>query len=59
MVVGGVFSYISGKSKLPSKWMEKVGLEWIWRLITEPKRIKRIFNAIIIFPLLVFKKKLR
>ena len=58
MVVGGAFNYISGKSILPPKWMEKVGLEWMWRLLTEPKRIKRIFLAFPTLPILVFKKKL-
>jgi len=43
---------------LPPKWVEKVGLEWLWRLITEPKRIGRVLNATVIFPLkvLLYKK---
>ena len=56
--VGGSFRYASGLSKLPPKWMEKAGLEWLYRLITEPKRIGRIFNAVILFPLtLLFQTK--
>lgn len=58
MVVGGAFRYLTGKSILPPSTMEKYGLEWIWRLFTEPKRIKRIIKASIIFPLTVFKYKL-
>ena len=53
MAVGGAFRYTAGLAKLPPKWMEKVGLEWFWRLITEPKRIGRVFNAVVVFPLRV------
>jgi N-acetylglucosaminyldiphosphoundecaprenol N-acetyl-beta-D-mannosaminyltransferase len=58
MAVGGTFRYIAGMSKLPPEWMENLGLEWLWRLIHEPKRIGRIFNAVVIFPLKVFWFKL-
>jgi len=59
MGVGGTFNYISGKVKLPPNWMEKAGLEWLWRLITQPRRLKRIFNALVVFPLRVYKYKLQ
>lgn len=58
MTIGGTFNYISGNSKLPPKWMSKIGLEWLWRVISEPKRIKRIINAVIIFPWTIFLVKL-
>jgi len=58
MAVGGSFRYVAGLSKLPPKWMEGLGLEWVWRLITEPSRIRRIFNAWPIFPLKVWMYKL-
>jgi len=54
MVVGGTFEYFADKVAFPPLWMEKGGLEWIWRLISQPQRIKRIFKAVIIFPLKVF-----
>jgi N-acetylglucosaminyldiphosphoundecaprenol N-acetyl-beta-D-mannosaminyltransferase len=58
MAVGGTFRYTAGLSKLPPKWMEKAGLEWLWRLITEPRRLGRIINASIVFPLRVFLFKI-
>lgn len=58
MVVGGTFRYFSGDVKLPPAWMEEFGLEWVWRLITEPWRIKRVFTAFPVFPLRVFLYKL-
>ena len=54
MAVGGAFRYIAGITPLPPKWMAKAGLEWLWRLITEPSRLERIFNAVFVFPLKVF-----
>ena len=58
MAVGGTFRYIAGVSKLPPIWMEKAGLEWFYRLITEPDRFKRVFNAFPIFPVKIFWYKL-
>jgi len=58
MAVGGTFRYVAGLSKLPPKWMERVGLEWLYRLITEPFRIKRVWNAVVVFPLKVWLSRL-
>lgn len=49
MGVGGSFDYIAGKIKRAPKWMRGLGLEWLYRLIKEPKRIKRIWKATIVF----------
>jgi len=54
MAVGGTFDYVFGKAKLPPAWIGKAGLEWFWRALHEPKRVLRILNAVIIFPLEVF-----
>lgn len=57
--VGGTFDFLSGKIKQAPKIWQKAGLEWLWRLIQEPKRIRRIFNATIIFLIKIFNWKLR
>jgi N-acetylglucosaminyldiphosphoundecaprenol N-acetyl-beta-D-mannosaminyltransferase len=49
MTVGGTFDTISGRIALPPAYWPR-SLEWIWRLIQEPKRITRILNATIGFP---------
>jgi len=54
MVVGGTFDYMARKTALPPKWMEKLGLEWLWRLMDQPGRAKRIFMAFPLFPLRVY-----
>jgi N-acetylglucosaminyldiphosphoundecaprenol N-acetyl-beta-D-mannosaminyltransferase len=53
--IGGTFDFIAGKRRRAPRFMQKVGLEWLFRLIQEPKRIKRIFNATIKFPYIVIK----
>lgn len=57
--VGGAFDYISGHVKRAPLFMRKIGLEWLYRLCKQPWRIKRIINAVIIFPILVllFRRK--
>ena len=58
MAVGGAFKYVSGEAKLPPQAMQKLGLEWLWRFFQEPRRIKRIFNAVVLFPLKIYLYKL-
>ncbi|RJR32155.1 WecB/TagA/CpsF family glycosyltransferase [Candidatus Parcubacteria bacterium] len=53
MGVGGAFDYISGEIKRSPYVFRIIGLEWLYRLVKEPKRIKRIYNAIIRFPFYV------
>lgn len=47
--IGGAFDFIAGNAKRAPKWMQKIGLEWLWRLILEPWRAKRIWNATAVF----------
>jgi len=54
--VGGSFDYLTGKLKRAPKWMQFFGVEWFWRLILQPKRISRIFNAVIAFPIKIWLK---
>lgn len=44
MAVGGVFDILAGKLKRAPEWMIKCGLEWLYRVIAEPFRIKRLFK---------------
>ncbi|MFI5391913.1 MAG: WecB/TagA/CpsF family glycosyltransferase [Bacteriovoracales bacterium] len=39
--VGGAFDFISGKVRRAPVWIRKIGLEWLFRLIIQPWRIKR------------------
>lgn len=53
--LGGTLDFISGRQKRAPKWMQKSGLEWLFRLIREPSRFGRMYRAVIQFPLLVLK----
>ena len=53
--VGGSLDYISGEVTRAPKFLRMVGLEWLFRLILQPKRLKRIFNAVVVFPYLAIR----
>ena len=43
--VGAAFDFYSGRVKQAPSWMQKISLEWLFRLIMEPKRLwKRYFK---------------
>jgi N-acetylglucosaminyldiphosphoundecaprenol N-acetyl-beta-D-mannosaminyltransferase len=39
LAVGAAFDYHAGLLKNPPGWMQRFGLEWLWRLGLEPKRL--------------------
>jgi N-acetylglucosaminyldiphosphoundecaprenol N-acetyl-beta-D-mannosaminyltransferase len=57
--IGGAFDYIAGIRKRAPKLLQKLGAEWLYRLIQQPSRIKRIFNATVKFPVKVLNKRLK
>jgi N-acetylglucosaminyldiphosphoundecaprenol N-acetyl-beta-D-mannosaminyltransferase len=42
MGVGGAFDFISGRVKRAPAWMQRLGLEWLYRLAREPWRWRRM-----------------
>lgn len=36
---GGLFNFLSGKNRRAPGWMQAAGLEWIWRIGQEPRRL--------------------
>ena len=44
--VGAAFDFLAGTVKQAPGWMQRAGLEWLYRLIQEPRRLWRryIFN---------------
>lgn len=49
MGVGGAFDFLSGRQKRAPRLMQRMGLEWLFRLYREPKRWRRILVAVPIF----------
>ena len=56
--VGGSFDVISGKIQRAPVIMQRFGLEWLFRLILEPSRFRRM-TKIPVFVLKVFQEKIK
>ena len=41
LAVGAAFDYIAGNITRPPRWMQRAGLEWLFRLLQEPRRLFR------------------
>lgn len=54
--VGGTFDFLAGKQKRAPKWMRDFGLEWLWRLLREPKRWRRQLALPHMFILILLQK---
>ncbi len=56
MGIGGSMDVLSGNVKRAPKWMQKLSLEWLYRLLIQPSRYKRML-ALPKFMLAVKKQK--
>lgn len=56
--VGGTFDFIAEYKKRAPIIFQKLGLEWLFRLLIEPQRWKRILNAVVLFPIKILKERL-
>ncbi|WP_427161996.1 WecB/TagA/CpsF family glycosyltransferase [Aliinostoc sp. HNIBRCY26] len=60
LAIGATINFEAGTVKRSPKWMSEVGLEWLYRLVSEPKRLwKRYLFDAVPFVLLVLQQKLR
>lgn len=55
--IGGSLDFIAGILPRAPEWMRKIGLEWLFRVYQQPKRIGRIINATLVFPYRVIAAK--
>lgn len=53
---GGTFDFEAGKILRAPKWIQKIGMEWLWRLCRQPKRIFRMRVLPIYFFKILFRK---
>lgn len=58
MGIGGAIDVFAGNAALAPEFMRKAGLEWLFRLIKEPGRYKRMLD-LPRFMILTFKKRLK
>jgi N-acetylglucosaminyldiphosphoundecaprenol N-acetyl-beta-D-mannosaminyltransferase len=48
MCVGATIDFLTGEQKRAPRFFQKIGLEWVFRLITNPKKLtRRYLNAVI------------
>jgi len=48
--VGGAFDMWAGSRRRAPRAFRTLGLEWLWRLALEPRRLPRIIRATVVFP---------
>jgi N-acetylglucosaminyldiphosphoundecaprenol N-acetyl-beta-D-mannosaminyltransferase len=55
LCLGATIDFLAGEKRRAPRWMRRVGLEWLHRLGTEPRRLsKRYVRDAWIFPQLVW-----
>lgn len=53
---GGSIDVISGSKKRAPRWIQRLNIEWLYRIIKEPKRFKRFLNNQLSFIFKVMKE---
>jgi len=54
--VGAAFDFLAGTKRQAPRWMQRSGLEWLFRLVTEPRRLwRRYFYIVPGFALLTLR----
>ena len=57
LCVGATIDFLAGEKPRAPMWMRQFGLEWLHRLLSEPKRLaKRYFIDALVFPKIVLKE---
>jgi N-acetylglucosaminyldiphosphoundecaprenol N-acetyl-beta-D-mannosaminyltransferase len=57
--VGGCIDYLGGKQLLAPRWIGKVGMEWLYRLLADPARLYRryLFEPILLARVLATRSR--
>ncbi len=56
---GGTLDYIAGVVPRAPRPIRKLGFEWLYRLVHQPRRWNRIITATVRYPIALIKQKLR
>lgn len=57
--IGGAADFLSGSVRRAPGFMRFLGLEWLFRLVLSPRRIGRIWDAVVIFPFLRLSDRMK
>lgn len=55
--VGGAFDYWSGGIRRAPLLLRRAGLEWLYRLVRQPRRLPRILRAVVVFPYVLIRAR--
>jgi N-acetylglucosaminyldiphosphoundecaprenol N-acetyl-beta-D-mannosaminyltransferase len=57
LCIGATIDFLAGEKKRAPRWMQRFGVEWLHRLLSEPKRLlKRYAHDAMVFPRLVWRE---
>ena len=57
LCVGATIDFLAGEKKRAPVWMQRTGIEWLHRMVSEPKRlVKRYAKDAWVFPQLVWRQ---
>jgi N-acetylglucosaminyldiphosphoundecaprenol N-acetyl-beta-D-mannosaminyltransferase len=57
LCVGATIDFLAGEVRRAPRWMQRSGLEWLYRLLCEPRRLfKRYAKDACVFPRLVWRE---
>jgi len=60
MGIGGTIDIVAGVTKRAPRWMQRLGLEWLYRVLQEPRRMwKRYLTTNSIYAWLLLREKFR
>ena len=45
--VGAAFDFVSGATRQAPRWMQRSGLEWLFRVASEPRRLFRRYLVVV------------
>ncbi|RFO97998.1 N-acetylglucosaminyldiphospho-UDP N-acetyl-beta-D-mannosaminyltransferase [Rhodoferax lacus] len=45
--LGAVLNFVAGNVRRAPRWMQNIGLEWVWRIVEEPTLWKRYLNDVL------------
>ena len=57
--LGGTFDEVLGLITRSPEWMDRSGLRWLWRVYKQPKRLKRIWKAVVVCPWRLYKEEVK
>jgi len=57
LCVGATIDFLAGQKRRAPRWMQRSGLEWLHRCLSEPRRLaKRYAHDAVVFPRLVWRQ---